>query len=160
MARVIETYLHAGPGYNPFLIRDGWQVAQLNYMPELQATDIRRVERHLVTDEAFILFQGASILIAATQAAEGLQFETELMKPGVTYNIPVGTWHNIAMAPQDVVIIVEKSNTHRNDDHYRDLSEQEYMRLQAAIEVAKDGARPRRNLSGPGEGCCMPAAKL
>ena len=30
---MIETYFHSGEGYNPFLVREGWQVAQLNYLP-------------------------------------------------------------------------------------------------------------------------------
>ena len=50
-ARLIETYFHAGPGYEPFLVRAGWQVAQLNFFPEQGAAHINRVERHAHTDE-------------------------------------------------------------------------------------------------------------
>ncbi len=41
------------------------------------------------------------------------------MMHGVTYNIPSGVWHNIAMMPDDLVIILEKDNTHRTDVEYR-----------------------------------------
>lgn len=30
---MIEVYYHEKEGYNPFFIREGWQIAQLNYQP-------------------------------------------------------------------------------------------------------------------------------
>ena len=124
-ARLIETYFHAGPGYEPFLVRAGWQVAQLNFVPEQRAAHIHRVERHAHTDEVFVLCQGSAILVAAEEGAAGLRFEAVRMKPGVTYNIPTGVWHNIAMMPGDLVIIVEKDNTHRTDVEYRSFTRRE-----------------------------------
>lgn len=124
-AHLIETYIHSGPGYEPFIIRKGWQVAQLNFLPEQRAAQINRVERHAHTDEVFILFRGESILVAAEEGAEGLLFNAERMEPGVTYNIPAGVWHNIVMMPGDLVIIVEKDNTHRSDVEYRNFTSRE-----------------------------------
>ena|ERR1035437_7012240 len=119
---MIEQYSNSEPGYKPILIRDGWQVGHLNSMPQLDAESITQVERHRLTDEAFILFQGASILVTAGEGPAGLRFEAARMKPGITYNIPAGTWHNIAMVPGDVVIIVEKDNTHLRDVEYRNFT--------------------------------------
>ena len=48
---MIERRFHRGPGYKPFLIREGWQVAPLNYLPERRAGEVRKVERHVATDE-------------------------------------------------------------------------------------------------------------
>ena len=42
---MIEIYFYGGPGYRPLLIREGWQFAQLNLMPELRSAAIHRVER-------------------------------------------------------------------------------------------------------------------
>lgn len=134
MSKAIESYFHTGPGYNPFLISEGWQVAQLNYMPELAAGALRRVERHNGTAEVFILFEGRSVLIAGTEEERGLGMEIQAMRPGVTYNIPAGTWHAIAMSPADAVIIVEKSHTHVHDVEYRDLSPRELDELQTLLK--------------------------
>jgi hypothetical protein len=130
---MIESYFHDGLGYNPFLIRDGWQVAQLNFLPDFAPEAIHRVERHNATDEVFILVEGESVLIAAEESPNGLQFETIPMEPGVTYNIPTGMWHTIAMYASDLVIIVEKSETHLNDVEYRPLSPEERSSLQALV---------------------------
>ena len=126
-----------GEGFQPLLIRSGWQVAQLNFMPLLQAEAIRRVECHASTDEVFILFKGASVLITATETADSLTFQAEHMQPGVTYNVPAKLWHNIAMMPGDLVIIVENDNTHLNDVCYRNLSASEFEALQACLAQLK-----------------------
>lgn len=54
---MIERYYHEAEGYNPFLIREGWQVAQLNYLPGHGLDDMVDVEVHRQTDEAFILLR-------------------------------------------------------------------------------------------------------
>jgi len=152
---MIETYVHRGKGYNPFLIRDGWQVAQLNYMPEQRASAIHKVDRHLATDEVFILSKGKSVLIAAKESANGLRFKIVRMKPGVTYNIHRMMWHNIAMLRGDQVMIVEKSNTHLGDFEYRPLGAEEERDLQAKIKRSmringssrKDSRNPHESIA-------------
>jgi hypothetical protein len=119
---IIETYYHQEDGYNPFFIKDNWQVAQLNYMPEQGLHAIKKVDMHLLTDEVFILTRGTAVLIAATEENQEFSFQFKKMKPGVTYNIPVNAWHNIAMDIDAEIIIVEKSNTHLSDFVYRELS--------------------------------------
>jgi hypothetical protein len=137
---MIETLFHCGPGYSPHLIRDGWQVAQLNYLPELHWAAIHRVERHRQTDEVFVLCKGGAVLTAAVDCEAGLLFQVVRMKTGVTYNIPSGVWHNIAMTPDDLVIIVEKNNTHLADVEYREFTPDERASWHCAL--AQEERRP------------------
>ncbi len=127
--QTLEKYSHAGEGYNPFLIRHGWQVAQLNYAPELAFDVLTHVDRHLATDEVFILFQGRPVLITAQEDNDTLGLETCVMQKGITYNVPAGVWHAIAMRPGDSVFIVENAYTHRDDFEFRDLSVAESRNL-------------------------------
>lgn len=131
---MIETYFHKGEGYAPFLIREGWQVAQLNYLPGHGFDEIGWVEVHRDTDEVFILFKGNAILIEARPHKDGTQFHCEKMRPGVTYNIPAGTWHNIAMDTDVEIIIVEKSDTHTQDCAFQDLVQPDRMDLYTRIK--------------------------
>ena len=62
---LIEKYSYKGEGYDPFLIRNNWQVAKLNYMPGQGLTDIIKIDKHSETDEVFILLKGIAVLIAA-----------------------------------------------------------------------------------------------
>ena len=62
---LIEEYRHSKEGYNPYLIGPKWQVAQLNYMPELAPDAIKKVDIHHQTDETFLLMAGQAVLIGA-----------------------------------------------------------------------------------------------
>lgn len=130
---LIETYRFDGSGYNPFLIREGWQVAQLNYMPEQDLLNITKMDRHLLTDEVFVLLKGTAILIAATENNNEFQFECIKMKAGITYNISVKLWHNIAMDKGSELIIFEKDKTHLGDFEYQQLSDAQKLDLKNLI---------------------------
>lgn len=130
----IEIYYHNGEGYNPFFIKDNWQVAQLNYLPILDFTNIDKLEKHEQTDEIFILFKGTAILIAADVQETDIGYQCINMKQGITYNIPTNRWHAIAMSKDAEIIIVEKSNTHLNDVFYKALSADEKSELEKQIQ--------------------------
>lgn len=134
---MIETYETAGEGFHPFFIRKGWQVAQLNYIASQGLRAIDRMEVHRRTDEVFWLLKGTAILIAGELGEEGFVFHCLRMAPGLTYNIPVDTWHNIAMDESAQVMIVEVNDTHRTDVVYRDLDQEEKARLEMEIENTK-----------------------
>lgn len=122
MKPTLETYYTADAGYHPFLISDGWQVAQLNADNNQLVENIERLDVHYQTDEAFILTEGKAVLITADIIEKKPHYKLALMQPGVTYNVLVNTWHNIAMLAGAEVIIVEKDNTHLGDFEFFDLS--------------------------------------
>jgi mannose-6-phosphate isomerase-like protein (cupin superfamily) len=127
----IEKYMHEGIGYNPVLIREGWQVAILNYLPGHGMNEIDRLEVHDKTDEAFILLKGMAVLIAGKPDRA---FETVDMEQGQIYNIPKGCWHNIAMDEDAGLIIVENDNTHKNDVSYLPLDAAQQRELENRIK--------------------------
>jgi mannose-6-phosphate isomerase-like protein (cupin superfamily) len=131
--KLIEQYSINDKGYHPFLIREGWQVAQLNYMPEQQIGNIEKLDIHHLTDEVFILLKGKAVLIGAEIKGDDVKFEVEFMKPNITYNIPVGTWHNIAMSTDCEIIIIEKSETHIADFDFFPLSEEKKNEMEILV---------------------------
>lgn len=130
---LLETYEHHGDGYNPFLITPTWQVAQLNYLPEQHFRSISKIDRHLETDEAFVLFSGTAVLIVAEEEGGTLTLQPTLMEPEKTYNVPKNVWHNIALAEDARVLIVENCNTHLGDFEFRDLSQTEKSELEQQL---------------------------
>ena len=133
---MIEKYKHEGEGYNPFLIADKWQVAQLNYAEGLGVHDLKRIDIHFLTDEAFILLNGTSILIAIEKNGDKLTFEAIKMKERVTYNIPKNMWHNIALESDAQVLIIEDANTHLGDYEFYYLNESQKQNMDACIQNA------------------------
>lgn len=138
---VIEQYKVEGNGYHPFLIREGWQVAQLNYMPEQHIDNIKKLDVHFLTDEVFILLKGEAVLIGAEIEDENVVFETELLKPNITYNIPANAWHNIAMREGSEIIIVEKSETHVSDFEFYQLNDAQVTELKQMVSACFDNKK-------------------
>lgn len=122
---MIEEYRHDKEGYNPFLIRPGWQVAKLNYVPEHGLDDIVDVEVHTETDEVFILLEGTGVLVEASIQGDNVAMSYIKMELGTVYNVPAGVWHNIAMSQDTEIIIVEKDNTHLHDVRHHILTDKE-----------------------------------
>ncbi len=134
---LIETYTTTKEGYHPFLIRDGWQVAQLNYIKDQHISNMNKIEIHRKTDEVFMLLKGKSVLISVKIINGKPIFKADLMKPHITYNIPQNVWHNIAMEKGSEVLIIEKSNTHLNDVEYLYLSNKQIDKLRLEVEKLK-----------------------
>lgn len=134
--RLIERYTYDDPGYYPFLIRKGWQVAKLNYMPEQDMEGIQKIDRHNETDEVFVLLNGTAVLIGASVNGSDIKFECVNMLYGVTYNIPAGCWHNIAMQEDAELLIIEKDRTHIDDFEFIHLEGSTKKKLGAKIREA------------------------
>ncbi len=132
---MIEKYVYTESGYSPLLINEGWQVAQLNCLPRHRLDDIDQIEVHRNTDEVFVLMEGVGVLMAAEVSEDGkISYEMVNMVPGVTYNIPCGTWHNIAMNKDAKIIIVERDNTHLKDCAYIDLTREQQDEVRELIK--------------------------
>ena len=116
-------------GYQPLVYDDNWQVALLNWEPAIDLQNIGEIERHINTDEVFILWRGQSALFVS--GANGLQVED--MQAGVIYNVKRGSWHNLVSTQDASIIIVEKRDTHLTDTEIRRMTE---------IEIFQ----PRKNL--------------
>lgn len=136
--KLTEKYTVEGEGYHPFLIRDGWQVAQLNADENQRVQNIKRLDIHHHTDEVFLLKKGTAVLITAEINNNEPCYELELMKPEITYNIPVNTWHNIAMLEGCEVIIIEKNNTHLGDFDFFDLDKKSIKELVEKVNILYD----------------------
>jgi mannose-6-phosphate isomerase-like protein (cupin superfamily) len=116
--KCMDEYNFTGQYFKPVLITDKWQMAYLNSSPELRAENLKKVDIHLNTDEAFVLLQGNATLTCAEIAKGQIRFDIRKMKPGIIYNIPKKTYHNITLYENTRVLIVENANTHLDDFDY------------------------------------------
>ncbi len=130
---MLENYDKFTQGYDPFLIRKGWQVAKLTYLEEQSIGNINKIDQHQYTDEVFILLAGRAILITAKEKQGTWDYLCTKMQPYVIYNVPAGVWHNIALFYDSDIVIIEADNTHLHDAIYQSLSTQEAQRLNEVI---------------------------
>lgn len=130
----VQVYRCCNVGYDPFLISDGWQVAYLTAVDQHHLDDLVDMEVHKATDEVFILLSGKAVLVTSSCDGDKLSdFRAILMEPKVTYNIPAGVWHNIAMDSDALVMIVERSCTHISDVDHKIFDENEKRSVDAIV---------------------------
>ncbi len=106
----LEIKEYNGEGYNRTHIYDAWRVAFLNYADHFDR--ITYLERHMLTDEVFVLLCGRAELLI------GEKGEPVEMEPNKLYNIKKGVWHNIRVSRDAKVLIVENSETGRENSEY------------------------------------------
>ena len=108
----LEVTEYDGPGYKPLVDFNGWRVAVANYMPKLELSRLDFLERHLETDEVFVLLQGEGGLLIGK---ERLQVSLEI---GKVCNVKRGIWHRVYMTPGAKVLIVENTDTGSHNTEY------------------------------------------
>ena len=89
-----------------------WIVAFANYEERFDREKYTRIERHLNTDEVFVLLNGKASLVI------GMEREIVELEPCKIYNVKAGVWHNILIEKDSKVMIVENSDTSRENSEY------------------------------------------
>jgi mannose-6-phosphate isomerase-like protein (cupin superfamily) len=112
----IEVKEFNGEGYAPLISYNGWRVAIANFCERLCENNICMVERHLKTDEVFILLQGEACLHL------GMELKRIPMETGKIYNVKLGEWHTISMIPNTKVAIIENHDTGPENTEYHYFS--------------------------------------
>ncbi len=131
---LLEVYSQDGQGFFAQVLGDNWQVAFLNFSADQLAENIKKIDRHLQTDEAFVLLAGQAILIVAEETATGMDFICHPMLREKIYNVRRNVWHNIVLGDNGKVLIVENRDTHLGDFEFRQLTAAEYEKLQRSLQ--------------------------
>lgn len=97
----IDVYSFAGEDFGRMFAGDGWQTAFLNNGPKFGHR--RPPERHMRSDELFVLLQGEATLFIGEEGRE------VKMEKGRLYNVRRGTWHQIVAEKESRVLVVENT---------------------------------------------------
>jgi len=127
-------------GYKPLIDFNGWRVAYLRYLDELHPQNIAYLERHMQTDEVFVLMEGQVTLMMG----EGDQTVTAVygvpMEPLKLYNVKKGAWHGVLMSKDATILLVENQNTGKANSEYFNLTPEIRAIYDAEAKKIKDWA--------------------
>lgn len=115
MDNEIEILEYNGEGYNPTMSFGQWRVAIANHAERFDKKKLCRIERHLKTDEVFVLLKGSAVLVV------GEELKKYPLEIGKIYNIKQGVWHNILIEKGAKVLIVENNDTGIDNTEYREV---------------------------------------
>lgn len=141
MKQFMEVLEYTGIGYQPILAHRDWRIAILNYHPELLPENMLNFQKHMLTDESFVLLKGHCILFLAEDETLETIHSVD-MEPGKLYNIKAGTFHTHTLTEDAMVLIVEGDDT--CDDNSPQVFLDDAMRermCQLTAEVVQKRAR-------------------
>jgi ureidoglycolate hydrolase len=119
----LEITEFSGEGYHPCVDFGEWRVAILRFIADLKAENITYLERHLETDEVFVLLEGGCTLIIGKGSSKINQLRVVEMVSNKIYNIKKGTYHNHILSQDAVVLIVENKDTGAENSDRTTLSQ-------------------------------------
>ena len=112
MSNLIEISSHEDAGYKKILSFESWRVSLMNYADHLQEGKLKRIERHMLTDEVFVLLEGNATLYIDKE------MKKYPMEKGKIYNVKAAAWHAISFSKDAKVLIVENENTSLDNTEY------------------------------------------
>ncbi len=101
----LEIFDYNGEGYKRQMSYGEWTVALANYTDKWGRGNTTYIERHMLTDEVFVLLCGEASLLIGEEMTE-VQMEL-----GKIYNVKAGEWHQLICSPDVKILIVENDNT-------------------------------------------------
>lgn len=133
---LLEIREYQGEGFQPLIFFNGWRVAVLNYIDEIRPERNNKMERHLETDEVFVLVRGRGILLIGGNGPEVDGVYPQTMEAGKIYNVRRNTWHTVLLSRDASVVLVEEGDTGEQNSEYQALSEEFHCQV---VDVAQDG---------------------
>lgn len=130
----VDILKYDGKGYKPIVDFNDWRVAILN-PAETDANEILRFfERHLETDEVFILLKGSAFLVHAGDKKEPSAPQIIKMEPDIVYNVRKATWHTTIMEHDSKILIVENKDTSRENSEMASIPEEIKNKILSRLE--------------------------
>ena len=105
MEQMIEISKFTGSDFQVMAQFEGWKVGLLRSSQRFSSRC--QMERHLLTDELFVLLEGSAVLYV-----EDREFPMETC---TLYNVKKGACHHIVVSPDATVLVVENSSTSRDN---------------------------------------------
>lgn len=120
--------------YLPLKDYESWRVAVLKHCENTNLEKIDWMQKHLETDEVFVLLQGSCTLLVAGDGKIPQNVKAIEMEPHKLYNVKKGYWHNHVLDEMGEVLIVENQNTTDDNSPIYYMNEQEICTVRAVVQ--------------------------
>jgi ureidoglycolate hydrolase len=131
----LEIREFTGEGYKPLIDYGKWRVAFLRYLDEeLLPERIDSMERHIETDEVFVLLQGRAVLLLGGNGTRLDGVFPQFMEGGKLYNVKRNAWHAILLSRDATILLVENRDTGEKNSEQAALSADQRRQI---VELAR-----------------------
>ncbi len=120
-------------GYTPLVDYQTWRVAVLRYCDDVKVDHLNSMQRHLETDEVFVLLEGNCVLIAGGAGEHPEEIQCVRMIKNQLYNVKKGVWHTHALDEEGSVLIIENQDTSDINSPTEPLSREQIDAIQNQV---------------------------
>ena len=136
-AAFLRTEEYSGEGLKRVVESGSWFVGTKNWKPANDAAEFDMMERHLETDEVFVLLDGhCTLLVACADDGSCRDIRCVPMQAQKVYCIPKGIWHNTITSRDAKLILAENRDTSDANSEIHRLNEAEQSTLRQALAQA------------------------
>lgn len=107
-------------GYQVLVNTSLWRFALLGWAPRFDESSPLQLERHMKTDEVFILLSGEATIIEGGAGDAPADVVCTKLRPLESCNLPAAVWHHIHVSRDGVVAIAENADTSKANTEYAD----------------------------------------
>ncbi len=107
----LEVLTHDEAGFKPLVDFGAWRAAFLNEAPMYERQNIAYFDKHLETDEVFVLLSGRCQLLLAGRGDKPENTQSVWLEPLTMYNVKLGTWHTHVLTDGAKVAVFENFGT-------------------------------------------------
>ena len=123
-----------GEGLKRVVESGSWFVGIKNWKPANDVGEFDCMERHLATDEVFVLLEGGCTLLVDHAADDSCtDIRCIPMRKNAVYCIHPGVWHNTITTRDAKLILMENRDTSMDNSEVRSLSAGEIAALRQRI---------------------------
>jgi ureidoglycolate hydrolase len=126
----IARFFHDKGGLSLVYESDNRVIGLKNFQPKNSILKVDEFERHLETDEQFVLFCGSCLLVSMADDADDSDLEFMWMEQGILYSVPRGLWHATVMTADAKMMLIENSGTTFDNSERRKLSKKQLEIIQ------------------------------
>jgi mannose-6-phosphate isomerase-like protein (cupin superfamily) len=119
-------------GYLPLIDYETWRVAVLNYCLDVRVDQLVTMQRHLETDEVFVLLEGNCVLFSGGSGEHPEEIRWVKMEKNQLYNVKKGVWHTHTLDEEGSVLIIENQDTTDDNSPTEKLNEAQIEAIRKA----------------------------
>lgn len=135
--KLLDIKEYQGIGYKPLIDYDGWRVAVLRFIDDLLPENIHSMQRHMETDEVFVLLKGQCILFIGDGNDLITEIHPQVMEAEKLYNVKKACWHTHTLSKDAIVLIVENRDTGTQNSQELPLSESQRQQLVQSLRLLR-----------------------
>jgi len=104
---MVQERVASRPGFDVVCKNESFKCAFITLSDQYAYGKITTMKRHNESDEVFVLVKGKATLV--TGDVDSREYIMTELKKGISYCVPAGTWHYLAVSEDALVFVTENS---------------------------------------------------